>query len=206
MFSVFSTFLSIVGTLFASTTTAVCIFYINGYPFFNPNEKDKKYDSMFYTLKQLPLFLTESTVIGYYVLNYYIVEEKHTLFLSAYKCLSFSLGIEIIYYIYHRLAHMPFFYRWIHEKHHEKREVYPIDTFSFDPFDFIGLILSLSLPVCFIKMNFYEYVFVLYIYSTMGYVSHSTLFYNHHSLHHYHRKCNFCFLYPFMDIICGTYR
>jgi len=200
----FTSFVSICTTLIISSTTAVGIFYWNNYPFFNPEGGNWK--TILYTGTNLPLLLLESTIVDYYLQKYFIVNTVHSLSVSVGNCVLFSFGIELFFYFYHRLCHRPFFYRWIHRKHHENREVYPIDTFYLDPMDSTGLVLSLSIPVTMLSLNWYEYNVVLFVYVVSGFVSHSDLFYDHHSLHHKYRTCNYCFMIPIMDILCGTYR
>jgi sterol desaturase/sphingolipid hydroxylase (fatty acid hydroxylase superfamily) len=200
----FTSFLSIITTILASAATTSIIFHWNRYPIFNPEGDNWK--TVLYTGRNVPLLLLEATITGYYLQKYYIVDTVHSPFVFVTHCILFSLGTEVIYYIYHRLAHMPVFYKWLHRKHHEKREVYPIDTFYLDPIDSTFLILSMALPVIMLHLNWYEYITVLYIYITMGFMSHSELFYDHHSLHHIYRTCNYCFLVPIMDMLCGTYR
>jgi len=207
MITLVSSFLSITKTLFASISTAVGVFYWYKYPFFNPAHSKKEIqDTVTYIAYLMPLPLLESTLVGYVLHKYYIVEEQHSILHFCCNCILFSFGIEFVYYIYHRIAHIPFFYSWLHRKHHEKREVFPIDTFFLDPLDFTFLISSMGLPVVFLRLNWYEYITILYLYITFGFISHSKLFYNHHVTHHIFRTCNYCFLVPIMDMLCGTYR
>ena len=52
----------------------------------------------------------------------------------------------------------------------------------------------------------FEYMSILYFYITMGFVSHSSIAYKHHTLHHIYYKYNFCLVFPVFDMIFDTYR
>jgi sterol desaturase/sphingolipid hydroxylase (fatty acid hydroxylase superfamily) len=203
MYVIYSFFI-ISSTIIASTATAFTIFKIYKYPFFHPTEDNNK--TVNYVIQNTPLLLLESTLIGAYLLKNSISYEIHSIFHSASNFVLYSLGIDFYYYMYHRIAHSRYMYPFIHKKHHEKVDVYPVDTFYIDPIDSAFLILSMGAPVLFLDLNIYEYIFVLYLYITSGYFSHSTLLYNHHDLHHRLFFCNYSFFIPVMDVLLGTYR
>jgi sterol desaturase/sphingolipid hydroxylase (fatty acid hydroxylase superfamily) len=91
--------------------------------------------------------------------------------------------------------------------HHENIDVYPFDTFYMTKTDSFFLVSSLGAPILFLHLNYFELVFVLYVYITAAYFEHSKEFIlSHHATHHKLIFCNFCILNPVFDIMFGTYR
>ena len=71
----------------------------------------------------------------------------------------------------------------------------------------IGIyIFCLHLPLVFVKMSLLEYCLGLYFYITMGFFSHSTFIYDHHTIHHKLFKCNFCLVFPLFDVVFDTHQ
>ena len=130
----------------------------------------------------------------------------HSLIRSASNLAEYSLWIELFYYVYHRSIHTSKIYKWVHATHHENRKVYPIDTVHISAIDSIGLIFTLVVPMWFVQVNVCEYGTIIYIYLTGAFLSHSDIIVDHHSTHHREFKCNYCFLFPVFDILCGTYK
>lgn len=130
----------------------------------------------------------------------------HSYIRSASNLAEYSLWIELFYYIYHRVIHTSKIYKWVHAKHHENRVVYPIDTVYISAVDSIGLMFTLVAPMWFVHVDMCEYGTIVYIYLTGAFLSHSDIIVDHHSIHHREFKCNYCFLFPVFDILCGTYK
>lgn len=196
----------IVSTFSISTLTAFLICYANGYPFINPTFSDEEKMSRIneYT-RNVPLLIVQSTGLMYIVSDNIIPYGQHTWFESFYSiCLYFTL-IEAIYYIYHRFIHK-YYYANVHKKHHINVIVYPFDSFFLTELDDLASIVSIGLPIVFINISVCEQILILYVYITSSYLSHSELFWSHHSIHHKLLNYNFCILFPIFDVIFGTYR
>jgi len=84
--------------------------------------------------------------------------------------------------------------------------VYPFDSFYLTDLDDLASIISIGMPIIFINVSLYEQILIFYIYITSSYLSHSELYWSHHSIHHKLLNCNYCILFPIFDIIFGTYR
>jgi hypothetical protein len=136
----------------------------------------------------------------------YLDVKPHSLARSASNIAEYSLWIEFLYYAYHRSIHSPMIYKWIHATHHENRVVYPIDTIHISLVDSTGLIFTLVAPMWFVQISMCEYGTIIYIYLTGAFLSHSDILLDHHSTHHREFKCNYCFLFPIFDVLCGTYK
>jgi len=72
--------------------------------------------------------------------------------------------------------------------------------------DDLASIISIGMPIIFVNISVYEQMIILYIYITTSYLSHSELYWSHHSIHHKLLNYNYCILFPIFDVIFGTYR
>lgn len=189
-----------------STLSAYFICSYNNYPFINPSLTDEEKNLRIneYT-RNVPILIIQSSGLMYLISDNIIQYNEHTLFQSFYTLCMYFLCIEAIYYVYHRLIHK-YFYLYVHKKHHTNITVYPFDTFLLTELDDLASIVSIGLPVLFIKISMIEQFIILYIYITSSYLSHSNLFWSHHYIHHKLFKYNFCILFPIFDIIFGTYK
>lgn len=174
--------------------------------FINPSLTDEEKNLRIneYT-RNVPILIIQSTSLMYLISDNIIKYDDHTLFQSFYTLCMYFLCIEAIYYVYHRLIHK-YFYLYVHKKHHTNITVYPFDTFFLTELDDLASIVSIRLPVLFIKISMIEQFIILYLYITSSYLSHSNLFWSHHYIHHKLFKYNFCILFPIFDIIFGTYK
>ena len=190
----------------ASTFTAFVVCKLMNKPFYNP-----KFDSMT-LIKKL-----QSSLLGYSVIYTqavtisvvaypYLDCNPHNIIRSGSNIAEYALWIEVIYYIYHRAMHNSFLYKWIHAHHHTNLIVYPIDTVELSLADSIGLMITLVAPMWFVQVNFCEYSAIVYVYLTGAFLSHSDVIWDHHFIHHKEFKVNYCFLFPLLDILCGTYK
>ena len=189
-----------------STLSAYFICSYNNYPFINPSLTDEEKNLRIneYT-RNVPILIIQSSGLMYLISDNIIKYDEHTLFQSFYTLCMYFLCIEAIYYVYHRLIHK-YFYLYVHKKHHTNIIIYPFDTFFLTELDDLASIVSIGLPVLFIKISMIEQFIILYIYITSSYLSHSNLFWSHHYIHHKLFKYNFCILFPIFDIIFGTYK
>ena len=196
----------IVSTFSISTITSFLICYVNNYPFINPTFSNKeRIERINEYIQNVPLLIFQSTGFMYIISNNIIPYKQHTLFESLYSICLYCLLIEAIYYIYHRIIHK-YYYANVHKKHHANVIVYPFDTFFLTELDDLASIISIGIPIIFINISVYEQIIILYMYITSSYLSHSELYWKHHSIHHKLLNYNYCILFPIFDIIFGTYR
>jgi sterol desaturase/sphingolipid hydroxylase (fatty acid hydroxylase superfamily) len=199
-------FFVIVSTFSMSTITAFLICYANNHPFMNPTfSNEKRLSRINEFLKNAPLLIFQSTVLMYIVSDNIIPYEQHTWFESLYVLCLYCVVIEALYYIYHRFIHK-YYYVNVHKKHHSNVIVYPFDTFFLTDLDDLASIISIGTPIILINISVYEQIIILYVYITSSYLSHSELYWSHHSIHHKLLKYNYCILFPIFDIIFGTYQ
>jgi sterol desaturase/sphingolipid hydroxylase (fatty acid hydroxylase superfamily) len=204
--NIFLSFGIIVSTFSISTLTAYAICYINKYPFINPTfTKEERMIRIKEYMMNVPLLIFQSTGFMYIISDNIIPYGRHTWLESFYSIGSYCCLIEAIYYVYHRVIHK-YYYTSVHKKHHTNIMVYPFDTFFLTELDDLASIISIGIPIVFINISLYEQMIILYIYITTSYLSHSELYWSHHSIHHKLLNYNYCILFPIFDIIFGTYR
>lgn len=136
--------------------------------------------------------------------KHYLTLENNLLLQSFGNLLLYSIFIEFIYYMLHRLYHTQYAY-FLHRLHHESYEVYPFDGLYLTIADQTSIIASFGIPAFFIQLNIYEFWWILYFYSTMTYLSHCPIIFHHHIIHHKRFKCNFSMVFPWFDYIFNTY-
>jgi len=193
--------------VFSSIGTTLLICMVYPYPLCNPAK------SLYKILDQSATVLTTSTffIIEYSVLNTcfpvpYLLDGQHTLHQSVCTIFIYSLMIEGGYYLYHRIIHLPYFYKNVHAKHHLHTTVYPLDAFDIELLDASQLFLCILYPSYLLPITSIEQSIVLYLYLVSIFLSHSSILWTHHVQHHRTSKYNFCLVLPIFDMIFDTYR
>ena len=194
VFSVFS--------LAITSSYAVCL--LSKYPFYNPKLTQKQLiDNLVDSSFNLGIISLEVILLAslYYP---YLDSKNHTLIRTFSNIIEYSFWIELFYYSYHRFLHTTKWYSIIHAKHHTNLIVYPLDTLDISILDSTGMIITLIAPLWFVDVNLAEHNFIMYVYLTGSFLSHSKLLSSRHVNHHKKFKCNFCFLFPIFDYAYGT--
>ena len=204
--NIFVSFGVIASTFSISTLTSFLICYMNNYPFINPDLSNQERTTRINEyIRNVPILIFQSTGLMYIVSDNIIPYQQHTWTESVYSIGLYCVLIEAIYYTYHRIIHK-YYYKEVHKKHHTNINVYPFDTFFLTELDDLASIFSIGMPIVFINISVYEQILILYMYITLSYLSHSELYWSHHSIHHKLLNYNYCILFPIFDIIFGTYR
>lgn len=198
----------VVGTFSLSSVTAYGICRITNQPFINPKFDNERIVRQYTDVRNsISMILLQSIVITAHMRDRILDNSAHNLLQSVIAIFYYAAFIEFFYYIYHRSIHsQPTVYKLVHKKHHENTEVYPFDTFYFTYLDSLAFIGSVGLPLFIVDVTHIEHFFILYVYITSAYMSHSRICYDHHDKHHRMIFCNYCILLPFFDILCGTYK
>lgn len=204
--------------VFVSSTSTVLLYCkINNCPFYvednhlqHPKciEYNSKKESKIVTiLKNKAIIFTESVgCVTILLQNQCILKEKHNILYSGLNITLYALLIELLYYGVHRLFHHKYFYNIIHKKHHEIYDVYPLDAFYLSLLDTNGTFASFITPLCVLRLNINEFIFVLYLYMTIIYISHSSSVFYHHVIHHKYLIYNYCLFLPIFDGLFNTYK
>ncbi|WP_010254798.1 sterol desaturase family protein [Myroides injenensis] len=164
-------------------------------------------------------------VIGYFLWSsgFISVSEGSTISTVFIEVIMLIIAMDFSMYIFHRLAHLPFIYRFVHGRHHEHESVNYLSLFVLHPleslgFGFIFLLILLIYP--FDVLSFSIYLFLNLLWGTIGHLNKEiitngifkflksnflglTLF---HNQHHLYPNCNYGFYTLFWDKLFGTYK
>ena len=196
-----------ISSVFAtSTATVLLITKIMNKPFINPANTPEKNEKHLNTIVKTVYNVVVTTTIPFVTTIYVfrLDEKNHNIFVSTVNLVCYSVLIELAYYAYHRIQHTVLFLKKIHQKHHEHTSVYPFDTFYIDYYDAVGLSVCLLYPCFILNMNSRELFLIIYFYATGAFLQHSDILSRHHQIHHKRFTCNYCFIFPIFDILCGT--
>lgn len=120
---------------------------------------------------------------------------------------------SIIEYYWHRMMHLPFFYKNFHKIHHYYKSPEPWDDMYIHPIEAFGYYCILYSPPFIFNTHIISFLIYMMIMGICGVLDHSgikfsfPLLYNteDHDKHHSKFEVNYSFPFPFMDIIHGTY-
>jgi sterol desaturase/sphingolipid hydroxylase (fatty acid hydroxylase superfamily) len=162
------------------------------------------------------------SVVGWWLWTQGVIELKSsTLTRSVFDCSIMILAMDLGMYGFHRLAHQPPFFQWIHRLHHRHEATNPISLFVLHPLEVLGfgglMILFLTIyPMTLAGLIGYLTLNVLF--GTLGHsgvepfppfirnlpvlrlIGTSTF----HAEHHEHPRYNFGFYTLFWDKLFGT--
>jgi len=120
----------------------------------------------------------------------------------------YSVLIEFAFYSTHRMMHWnKLLFKYIHKEHHLEMEPSPIDAYILTPAESASVVFSFTFP------NFIRFlitkrgmILVQTIHLIFGILVHGALkSVRHHMLHHKYLKGNYSGIYPFWDMVFGTY-
>jgi len=146
----------------------------------------------------------------YYYINInalYYIFRKQILETNDFKIvpmISYTFCFEGIFYIWHRISHIPGLYKILHAHHHVNYHIEPMDFIDVNYIDSLGFHFCMHIPLGVIPLHSLEYLTWYFIMTTSGFLLHSDLLGDHHILHHKYFHSNFCFLIPIFDYVFGT--
>lgn len=197
----------IFGIFAASNISSFLICFYNNIPFFNPTHNRYQFINRIEKIIRSAFPLLKNSIVIYGLFLDRLIENRsHSLGQFVYNITMYSIISEFFYYIYHSAIHTERYYKGYHSLHHKNINVYPIDTFYIETVDGLFLIGSLSAPIVFLRLNYFEFISCLYVYITAATLAHSPEFFSHHSIHHKLLVYNYCILNPVFDIIFNTHK
>ena len=182
---------------------AICKY--NRVPFVNPKQKGELTKKINYMIDYLPNICGVYTFVYLSYSKYFLITERKTSWNSAPRIFIYILFLEFIFYCYHRAVHTSFLYKKLHAQHHLNVIVFPLDYIDLNFMENVIIILIKNLPLYFVRLNYSEYTCIYLLYTTGGFLTHSSFFTRFHMLHHRSFKSNFCYIFPIYDIAFGTY-
>jgi sterol desaturase/sphingolipid hydroxylase (fatty acid hydroxylase superfamily) len=151
--------------------------------------------------------------ILFYFMNtnvlFYGFSQKYITFQSEYRILpiiEYTIGFEALFYIWHRISHIPILYKRLHSHHHVNYIVYPMDFIDVNWIDSFGFHICMNLPLYIIPLYSLEFLTWYFTMITSGFLLHSPVLGRHHIEHHKYFHCNYCFLFPIFDHLFQTNR
>ena len=120
--------------------------------------------------------------------------------------IQYLVCFEGVFYIWHRISHLPILYKHLHAHHHINYHVDAIDFIDVDYIDSLGFHTCMNLPLIIIPLHSLEYIGWYFVMTTSGFLLHTDLLGNHHIVHHKYFHYNYCFLFPIFDYIFGTHK
>lgn len=197
-----------IGSLLTSsviTTLLICKLFNE--PFVN-NVKYQGNKTKYIQEKTKSIVGSTGTLIAAYNILYFKFSKYYLQttfgYIDLFNCIQYILWIELLFYGYHRLSHTRFLYKISHSYHHTNIKVVPIDAFDIDIGDSVALLFFVNVPLYFVRLNYYEYAFLHYLYTFGSIITHSEMIVSYHSTHHRLLRYNYCFLIPIYDYLFGT--
>lgn len=160
-------------------------------------------------------------LIGVYFMNIgWINLTSPTSFLQVItQSIVLILIMDFLLFIFHYLAHLPFFYTFIHYKHHEHIQTNFLSLFVLHPIEALGfglLLLAVLLCYNFSVLSIFCYILINIIWGTIGhlnreffpkwvtYIGIGTSSFHHE--HHINEAYNFGFYTSVWDKLFKTYK
>ena len=120
---------------------------------------------------------------------------------------------SIIEYYWHRMMHLPWFYKRFHKIHHFYTFPEPFDDMYIHPIEAFGYYCILYSPPFIMPLHVGGFVFYMSIMGICGVLDHCGIrisllgLYDSadHSMHHSRFNVNYGFPFPFTDVLHGTY-
>lgn len=131
----------------------------------------------------------------------------------AVELVALYLYENVLEYYWHRLMHVPFFYRHMHKVHHYNKSPIPFDDMLIHPLEAAGYYTLLFSPPFVLCHNVWAFVGYMAIMGVCGILDHSGvrvhvpgLYASHdHDAHHRWTKVNYGFPHPLLDLVHGTF-
>jgi sterol desaturase/sphingolipid hydroxylase (fatty acid hydroxylase superfamily) len=116
-------------------------------------------------------------------------------------------------YYWHRMMHLPFFYKHLHKYHHHYKSPEPWDDLYIHPLEACGYYCILYCPPFVFGMHYSAFIAYMIVMGLCGVIDHSGIhvelpgLYNSadHDRHHSKFDMNYGFPLPCFDILHGTY-
>jgi sterol desaturase/sphingolipid hydroxylase (fatty acid hydroxylase superfamily) len=130
----------------------------------------------------------------------------------AFTCLAL-LWESVIEYYWHRMMHLPWFYKRFHKVHHFYTSPEPFDDMYIHPVEAFGYYCILYSPPFVMPLHFVGFFIYMAIMGTFGVLDHCGIrfsilgVYNSadHDIHHSCFNVNYGFPFSFTDMLHGTY-
>lgn len=147
------------------------------------------------------------------------INESKNIVILLIEIVAIILVMDLLMYIFHYLAHLPFIYKILHWKHHEHTSTNFLSIFVLHPFETLGfglMMIFVFMTYDFSIFSIAIYLFINLIWGTIGHLNReffpkrveqlflgTTRF---HNQHHLNEHSNFGFYTSIWDRIFGTHK
>jgi lathosterol oxidase len=159
------------------------------------------------------IFAFESYFGGYTKL-YFNFDYKELIYIPIDIPISLFIN-STVFYLYHRLAHTKYLYKYIHRHHHAYLHPEPFDSLVGHPLDHIIAGICQLLPMFIYRTHLLTFLIYTSLISTIGIYEHSGIKINYlihntidHHIHHMYPSKNYQAGFPILiwDRLFGTYK
>lgn len=136
----------------------------------------------------------------------------------SYIWMIYDLAVIVLWesvaeYYWHRLMHIPWFYKTFHKHHHYYKNPQPFDDMFIHPAEAFGYYCILYSPPFIFSCHIYSFFCYMGIMGICGILDHSGIKFSvpyiydtvDHDNHHAKFEVNYAFPFPLMDVLHGTY-
>ena len=156
------------------------------------------------------LSLREINYMRFEVINLYSFQDIYKIMLETVIIVTYQCVAE---YYWHRLMHIPYFYKNFHKYHHFYKSPEPWDDMYIHPIEAFGYYCILFGPPFIFSIHYFSFIIYMIIMGVCGMLDHSGIkfelwgLYNtaDHDYHHSKFEVNYSFPFPYMDILHGTF-
>ena len=136
------------------------------------------------------------------------------IFVCIFHICSILFMTDILFYIFHRIMHLPYYYKKYHKYHHMYTETFALVNHCLHPTELILFFLPVMIPPILLKSHIMLMWFCAIITNWNGIIIHSGYripkkkfpYILEHDIHHKYFNYNYGSMFIFMDKLCGTYK
>lgn len=157
--------------------------------------------------------------VSFWKTGWISLNESKTILTLLIEIVTIILVMDLMMYIFHYLAHHPFIYKILHQKHHEHKRTNFLSLFVLHPLETLGFGLMMIFVFMWYDFSIFSimiYLLINLIWGTIGHLNReffpkwteqlflgTTKF---HNQHHLNEQRNFGFYTSIWDRMFGTYK
>ena len=167
----------------------------------------------------LPISIIGITIGNYlHIYPYNMSRELPNIYICLFHIISIFIMSDILFYIFHRIMHIPILYKNIHKIHHNYKQTFALVNHYLHPVETIIFFFPAIIPSIILQSHIMIMWFCAIIMNWNGIIIHSGYNFSikikniqfpailEHDKHHMYFNYNYGAMLPFMDKLCGTYK
>lgn len=151
--------------------------------------------------------------------HWIVIDDTKSVFSVIVEIMSITIIMDFLMFMFHYIAHLPFFYKILHHKHHEHVSTNYLSLFVLHPLETLGfgvmmMLVFMAYPFSMISIG--AYLFINLVWGTIGHLNREffpkwmeKIFLGtskFHNQHHQDERHNFGFYTSVWDRIFKTYK